>query len=327
MLTKRIDNIKHLSFNRFIISLFFLSIINLIYLLMPEELYAWGPGLHIKVGLDIIDNIQIIAPAIAEMISKNHYYYLYGLISPDILVDKKFSSEMDHCHNWEVGRALFTSSKSDSEKAFAYGYLSHLAGDVVAHNFFVPNQIIANFGARTLRHIYWELRFDGLLSNDIWDIFKEIPKDVRGECNDLMEKILTTSLFSFSTNKNIFTGIMHINRISHWQEMIRTVSNRSQWVLMEKDIKNYYNITLQSVSELLSKNELAQCMKSDPNGKNSLSIAKKIRKDLRVLYNQGKLSDGDCVRIINELRPRFMKKMSTTDQALHTIKFKSNKKN
>jgi hypothetical protein len=66
-------------------------------------------------------------------------------------------------------------------------------------------------------------------------------------------------------------------------------------------------------------------MKADPNGKKSLMIAKKIRRDLRILHKRGSISDYDCHKILNELRPRFIKKLSTREQSKHTIKIKGRK--
>ncbi len=301
-------------------AMFILPMIIVAYMLFPESAYAWGPGVHIKAGLEIVKSIYDVAPLIAEIISNHPYYYLYGCISPDIIVGKKFATEIDHCHNWEVGRTILAKSESDAQRSLSYGYLSHLAGDVVAHNYFVPNQIISNFIARTLRHTYWEMRYDGLMEDDIWEVFTQIPKQVRKECNKRLKHILTTTLFSFSTNKRIFNSMMHINRISGWQEMIRAVSMRSQWVLTKKDVKNYYKLTLQNVADCLREGDGALCMNADPNGKAALKAGRKIRKDLRVIHKQGKLSDYDCQRIINELRPHFIKKLSSRAKEQHTIR-------
>jgi len=306
--------------NKLIYILTFLPIIIVVWLIFPENSYAWGPGLHIKLGLDIIDSVHKIAPALSEIIAKYPYHYLYGGISPDIIIGKKFASEIDHCHNWEVGLGILKESESESERAFAYGYLCHLAADSVAHNYFIPNQIIASFVARTLDHTYWEMRYDGLLGDEIWEVFKKIPRDVRRECNKRLKRILTTTIFSFGTNRSIFTGLMHINRITTWQEMIRTVSGKSQWILTKKDVKNYYKLAFNSQSDLLLNREAALCMHADPNGKDSLKVAKKIRKDLRVLYKRGALADRDVKKILEDLKPHFIKKMTTRDKVNHTIK-------
>lgn len=294
-------------------------------LLFPEATYAWGPGVHVQAGLDVIEKIHLIAPAISNIIANFPYHYLYGCISPDIIIGKKFASEVDHCHNWEVIWRLIEKSDSDGEKAFAYGYMSHLAADVVAHNFFIPNQIIANFIARTLKHTYWEMRYDGLMDDKVWNVFKEIPKEVRDESNKTLKRFLTMTIFSFSTNKRIFNGLMHINRISVWKKMIRNVSKKSQWILSDDDVENYYKLTFQAISDSLRNMEQAQCVMADPNGKESLKTAKKIRSDLRKLQRDGMLTEGDCDRIIKDLKPQFIKKLSTTVQEKHTIKIRRSK--
>jgi len=298
-------------------------LVGIVVTLIPENSYAWGPGVHIKLGLEMIDKIYEIAPAIADIIKNNPYHYLYGAISPDIIIGKKFAKDEEHCHNWEVGKTIMRLSETDAEKAFAYGYMSHLAADSVSHNYFVPNQIISTFTSRILKHAYWEMRYDGLLECEVWDVFKEIPKEVRHESNKRLKEILTTTLFSFSTNKHIFNGIMHVNRISKWRDMIKSVSDNSQWVLSKKDVDNFYRLTFNSQSDLLCNNNNALCLRADPNGKDSLMVAKNVRKELHALYKKGSLSDYDCKRIVNELKPRFIKKLTSSEKIKHTIVIKN----
>jgi len=45
-------------------------------------------------------------------------------------------------------------------RAFAFGYLAHLAADTVAHNYFVPRQLAVTSSTSSLGHSYWESRFE-----------------------------------------------------------------------------------------------------------------------------------------------------------------------
>src|SRR5207247_1921736 len=127
----------------------------------PSEAHAWGPVTHLVHGSQILGRPRTLAPALQEILRAHRLPYLYGCIAADIVQAKKYTRSLyTHCHCWPVGWQLVESARGEREQAFAYGYLSHLAGDVYSHNEYVPVQLIVSYRARTLKHIYWEARFD-----------------------------------------------------------------------------------------------------------------------------------------------------------------------
>ncbi|MBI5683067.1 MAG: zinc dependent phospholipase C family protein, partial [Deltaproteobacteria bacterium] len=131
-------------------------------ILIPEYAWAWGPATHLEIGRDILDSLRLLAPHIRELLSKFPHDFLYGNISADIVVAKNLTEELKHCHNWKVGLKVLKKASNPSQKAFAYGYLSHLAADTIAHNYYIPERLLISFSSRILRHTYWELRFDAM---------------------------------------------------------------------------------------------------------------------------------------------------------------------
>ena len=69
------------------------------------------------------------------------YDFLYGSIAADTSIAKKYAAVGRHSHSWAVGFDILDRARDDALKAFSYGYLAHLAADVVAHNAFVPYQL------------------------------------------------------------------------------------------------------------------------------------------------------------------------------------------
>jgi hypothetical protein len=51
-------------------------------------------------------------------------------------------------------------ARTSEETAYAYGYLSHLAADVIAHNYLVPNMLAFSAGQGKLSHTYVEMQAD-----------------------------------------------------------------------------------------------------------------------------------------------------------------------
>lgn len=256
-------------------------------LLWPDEVFAWGPATHLQIGWQVLSNPAMLIGPVKPLLEVFPYDYLYGCISADIVVGKRFTRALKHCHNWQVGFKLLSSAGSPSQKAFAYGYLSHLAADTIAHNYYVPEKMVTAYSARFLRHIYWEMRFDALADKVVWDLPQKIMKDVHADNDPLLESVLENTLLSFSTNKTIFNNMMLIHRMEQWHKMIGKLSSYSRWVLHKEDVDIYYQQSMTAVLDLLQRQDMATCIKDDPTGRKNLDLAKSLRKKLKFMKRNG----------------------------------------
>ena len=73
-----------------------------------------------------------------------------------------------------MGRKLLLQAADPREQAFACGYLSHLAADIIAHNIYVPNQLYLTSSTIRWGHIYWELRADEFTDQKYWKQVLEV---------------------------------------------------------------------------------------------------------------------------------------------------------
>lgn len=256
-------------------------------LLWPDKVFAWGPATHLQLGWQVLSNPALLIAPVKPLLEVFPYDYLYGCISADIVVGKRFTRELKHCHNWRVGFKLLNSAVSPSQKAFAYGYLSHLAADTIAHNYYVPEKMVSAYSTRFLRHVYWEMRFDALAEKVVWDLPRKIMKDVHEDNDPLLESVLENTLLSFSTNKTIFNNVMLIHRMEQWHKMIGKLSSYSRWVLHKEDVDIYYQNALKAVLDVLQRQETAACIKEDPTGRKNLDMAKSLRKKLKFMKRNG----------------------------------------
>jgi len=103
----------------------------LLVLFLPSESSAWGPGFHLQLGTSLLGNLSLLPVSVAALIGSFPNDFLYGSIAADITLGKKFTHYMFHCHRWHVGKRLLEEASSDSQRACAYGYISHLAADAV----------------------------------------------------------------------------------------------------------------------------------------------------------------------------------------------------
>jgi hypothetical protein len=232
------------------------------------------------------------------------YDYLYGCIGADIIFAKGLAKIHDHSHNWLVGLSILEEADSPPQEAFAYGYLSHLAADTVAHNYFIPECYVRTYPTKTLRHAYWEVRFDSLEKSELWALAREIVRLPQHEEDDaLLERVVKRTLFSFKTDKRIFSSLLVLNRMEQWQKMLENMSEKSVWTLTDRDAAKYRELSFKNALDFLLHLERADCMKMDPTGKDALLSAKWIRKNLRILDKRGKLEPDFLAQALKALQP------------------------
>src|SRR5262249_48028331 len=192
--------------------LYFLLVF-VVYFFSSAVAHAWGPGAHLDYALYALSQAAVLAPAVRALLKRHPNDFLYGNLAADIVVGKKFAGELYHCHHWEVVLPLLDVAEDDRQRAFMYGYFTHLSVDTVAHNYFVPFKIIRSYEAYTLRHTYWEMRYDLHMPQKVWEIMKELAEGDYHRNDVLLARSLKKALFSFKTTKKIFDSLLLIQRM------------------------------------------------------------------------------------------------------------------
>ncbi len=126
----------------------------------PTDALAWGPGVHLALGNSVLANLGCLPPLIGSLLGRHQNAFLYGCLSADIFIGKGTSFKPGHSHNWVTGFKLLSSAKDPRVLSYAYGYLSHLAADVVAHNYYVPNALWTMPSGGKISHVYVEAQAD-----------------------------------------------------------------------------------------------------------------------------------------------------------------------
>jgi antitoxin component of MazEF toxin-antitoxin module len=290
-----------------------------ILLCSPGEALAWGIGFHLQIGSQILANIERIAPHLASLLQAFPNDYLYGCISADITLGKKFTHYLRHCHSWRVARQLIRAADTDPRKACAYGYLSHLAMDTVAHAYFVPYKTVRTFNSMTLKHACWEMRLEAEINPEIWSLARSIARKDFSSNDAMLRSIIADTLFSFGTNKRLFNSLLLLNHLQQWQKMLRSINNNSKWVISPADREEYFTLARQVTESILAEMEQSRFWKADPAGERALYAAGMIRKNLNLLWLDGKLSKDEAERIVSDLKPRFREAITAPDQLLELL--------
>ncbi|MCB1214268.1 MAG: zinc dependent phospholipase C family protein, partial [Deltaproteobacteria bacterium] len=281
------------------------TILLLLGLMIPETLYAWGPGAHMSYALSVLEQLKSLHPQIASLLGTNPQVFLYGTIAADIILGKKYAGELYHCHNWKVAFDLLDKAQTDREKTFIYGYLSHLAVDTVAHNFYVPYKIIFSYKHRTLKHTYWEMRFDEKMDPKVWQTLGELSESEYLDLDDFLQSHLKRTLFSFKTNKRIFNSLLLLQRMKRWRRASELLSKRSIYELKISEVEEFKKLCLEVVIEFLKNPKKSRVLRADPSGKLKLLYAKEIVQDLKRYQRLDLINEEKTNQLITKIRTSF----------------------
>lgn len=274
-------------------------------LLLPNEALAWGAGIHLQLGAMVLNNLEALRPEAAQLISRFPYDFLYGSIAADITVGKKFTNYLLHCHRWGVGMRVLAKAETEPQKACAYGYLSHLAADAVAHNYYVPYKLMRTFSTLTMKHAYWEMRFEAFVEKEIWETARQIAQENYKLNDAMLRKVLSDTIFSFGTNKRIFNSILLVSRLEKWQRVLRSLSASSRYALDESDRNEYMELAGDAVFDILNNMEGSRYFHADPTGDRALKTADAVRKNLRLLYRSGKMTKTQANEQVEAIKEKL----------------------
>lgn len=298
---------------------FILFIATIFILLIPSEALAWGIGVHLQLGSGILNNLNILPAALQAILLQHPHDFLYGCISADITIGKKYTHYLKHCHSWRMGMKVLQAADSDRQRACGYGYLAHLAADTIAHSYFVPFKMIRTFNTALLKHTYWEVRVEGSIDPQIWSLAREIGRKNFSVNDTMMRSVLSDTIFSFSTNKRIFNSLLFLNRLQQWQKMMRSMATGSKWTLAEDHLDEYLSLAGEAVSSVLCQMEESPYWQADPTGERAIDTAKIIRKNLKLLWQEGKLSEHEIENHLTMLRPKFRQAITNPDHILEVL--------
>lgn len=244
-----------------------------------EPAYAFGPATHVFLGERLLGALHLIPGSIAAILSAHPRSFLYGSIAADISLAKKYAPVGRHCHFWSVGREILDAADTEALRAVAYGYVSHLAADTVAHNFFVPRQLLLTSSTQALGHTYWETRLDAQLG----EVYSAKAREVVIEydhagADALFDRVLSATIFSFQTNRRIFRGMIRAQDNDRWKTVFDQVLKRSRWTLTDEEIESYLAPAFDFVIDHLVRDEASRASVLDPVGDFNLQLAKKIRR-------------------------------------------------
>ena len=225
----------------------------------------------------------------ADLLRAYPFDFLYGNITADSSIAKHYAPLGRHCHYWHVGQEIHDLAATDGLRAFGLGYLSHLAADTVAHNYFVPRQLMITSSTAAVGHSYWEARVETHLG----DAYSKSAKDVillkHTEADAHLDRIIAPTIFSVRTNRRLFRGMVHLTESSSWQRATQVAREYSRWPLTDGDVERHLGLSYDYMMEMLGGPD-SPALQLDPSGERPLKVAKELRR--RVLRDSGRRNVG-----------------------------------
>ena len=246
-------------------------------LIWAEGAWAWGPGIHTVIACGVIEEAGQILPSIARIIQSFPLEYLYGSLAADFFVGKGLKNKKGHSHNWETGFAFLGEAKDDQEAAYAYGFLSHLTADVVAHNYFVPNLIHQASTWKRIGHLYWEARADYFVEPVYIKIARSVLKIEQLDCDKLLKLAVGKRLNTLKVRRRIFTQSVSLSDFFCTSHPVFFFVKNSRYQISDEYQAFMINISYRLVKDFLTHPDLSPCLLFDPIGSRNLRLAGRNR--------------------------------------------------
>lgn len=256
----------------------------LLLFLFPAEAWAWGPGVHLAIGDHVLTHLQGFAPVVASALTLHPQRFLYGCLSADILIGKGCRFTPTHSHNWSTGRTLLRQAESSEEAAYAYGYLSHLAADVIAHNYLVPNMLAFSAGHGKFSHTYVEMQADLRVE---WPEASRLFRLPHKAEDKLLRLAVAQKKMPFLMKKHLFRqSVWLVEKKSYRRSLgIFRHANPSTWNIWKDEfILKSIDLAQNLVMNLLSDPLRSPALECDPIGSANLDQIRSFRKRQRDYY-------------------------------------------
>ena len=261
-----------------------IAVVFVTYMLLDSSpAWAWGSTTHVTLATDLLARLPALPAAIAGLLARHGLDYIYGNIAADVVFAKRMSQVKQFCHHWSTAFDLLDSARTPPGKAFAYGYLSHLAADTVAHNKFLPRQIVLTNSTLNLGHLYWELRADAMADEEARRLLKHIVRLRFDDHDRHLASRLTDTLLAFDTNLLLFRRTSQLVSYRSWRRSVGWQGRVSRWQLCPDLLAQYRSECVDRMSAVLCKGKQSALLREDPNGTAALSAARFARRHLRRL--------------------------------------------
>jgi hypothetical protein len=274
------------------------------FLCIPALAFAWGPLTHIYLGNELCSLGAFLPAGVVEIIRRYRKDFIYGNLMADIIVGKKYLPDHKNSHNWGFAFDLLQASETRQQKAFSYGYLSHLAADTVAHHVYTADK-------KNIRHTVLEMKADCIIDKKYRQLAMQIDRKIQIRNDVFLENSLDRFIFSFKTNKRILRGMVYLTVF--YPERIGDFIDRNLLTTLpaRETIEKLHRDSLDNIVDLFQNWEKSEVVKINPIGNRyRKSLFKNELKSF--LFKPLRKSDIDVAGYYKRLRTKRFRNISSS---------------
>ncbi|KAA0259539.1 zinc dependent phospholipase C family protein [Deferribacter autotrophicus] len=262
-------------------------VVVLLFLIFPVSVFAWGFETHITIGLKILENTSF------SLIKEFPVHFLLGNIFPDFFnLFKELSTfkKQLETHSWNTVSKLFKNAKRDYEKSFVHGYAAHLSADIVAHNYFVPHNILLVSKKKLFSHFLVEYAEESINSNEVYYTLRYLL-DHASENGELFLRTFNVDKKYFEKQINLLKRGVTYQRIFG----IAKIAEKIKRLRVKKfeDRCAYFGEQAYFVAKNAVEKGFFNLIKYDPSGKRRMIVARLQRDVLKSDIGKKKLREYD----------------------------------
>ncbi len=256
-------------------------------LISADDALAWGPAVHIGLADTIWGQLGLLPAAVAAVLARHRTAFFYGSISADVVFAKRLSRIKQFCHHWSTAFRVLDAAKDDRAKSFAYGYLSHLAADTVAHGKYVPRQIVLSNSPVNAGHLYWELRADAICDPEIHALVKDVLHADHRDHHALLSDHLKGTFLPYDLNRVLFHRMNVLTVKPVFRKSMDVWSRRSKYYLAPELLGGYHSECVDRIVSILAEGHRSALTREDPNGTSALMQLSVHRRETKRLERRG----------------------------------------
>ena len=248
-------------------------VIFILQIVFADNAFAWGPAIHTVISCSILGGLRNILPDIAAVLKQYPLEYIYGNLAADFFIGKGNKRKEGHSHNWEAGFNILGEANDERDAAYAYGFLSHLSADVVAHNYFVPDLIYRFIMLKKLGHVYSEAVADKSTGSFYLKMAAGVLSRKHLECDKMLKAAVQANSNGLKAKRHIFTQSVKVSDYLYCSPQFSFVYDHSPYKIPVEYIESMIDLSYRLVKDLLSNTDSSKCLSHDPIGEDNLRKA------------------------------------------------------
>jgi hypothetical protein len=273
--------------------------------LLPLPAWAFGPVMHVDLGLDVLGLSSGLSSQIGTIIGTFSREFLQGTLGPDRELAKNLASYERHSHNWARVFSQFERAENDAQRAFFLGSMCHLAADVVAHHYFVPLKMVEAHRARHAAHIYWEMRLDARATRKGRAAAIRVLGINTTEHRKFLRTVVPGNLLGPRFNVAMTELGMRVQGAMAFQTFNNFLDRESRLTLTEADEKDARLLATEAQLSVLRMLQDSPVVGADARGLSTLATATQIRRHLRELVRLHGEPNPKAASVVHESRQWF----------------------